>query len=292
VVQLLSYYCNARYYQAFFEITGHKVNLRRLYEASLAVNFANQTIPSGGVSGTTYLAQAIKNNDVQPGQATVAQLGRYIFTYLSFFLVLGAGFLMLFMFGNDLNKASVKIVILFMLMLLAIGTVLLTIFSERSRMHKFLSPVIAAVNWIARKLFRHQGTLVKDSRIDTFLDDFYESYHVIMSHKGHWPKLLLWTLLGNIAEVTTIYVVFVGFGHWINPGIVVTGYTFAIIASLGGLILGGFGVYEAGMIGTFSALGVPFALAFAVVIVYRVLNMAMFLPIGLYYYRKHLKEAV
>jgi uncharacterized membrane protein YbhN (UPF0104 family) len=92
--------------------------------------------------------------------------------------------------------------------------------------------------------------------------------------------------------VVTIYVVFIGFGQWANPGSVVVGYTFAIIASMSALVVGGLGAYEAGMIGTFTALGMPFALAFAVVIVYRVLNLGIFLPLSFIYYRKHLGNAV
>jgi uncharacterized protein (TIRG00374 family) len=85
--------------------------------------------------------------------------------------------------------------------------------------------------------------------------------------------------------------VFIGFGQLINPGVVITGYALAIILSITSIFTGGIGVYEAGMIGTFAALGIPFALAFAVVIVYRVLNMGIFLPVGFFFYRRDLKEA-
>ena len=99
---------------------------------------------------------------------------------------------------------------------------------------------------------------------------------------------MAWSLAYNVAEVLTIYVVFVGLGIWINPGVVITAYTLAIIASLAGFLTGGIGVYELGMIGTFTALGIPFATAFTVVLVYRALSMILFLPPGFYFYRRQL----
>jgi uncharacterized protein (TIRG00374 family) len=290
VAQIIDYYCNAKYYQAFFAISKHHVKLRLLYEASLAINFANVAIPSGGVAGTTYLAEAIKSSGVPAAKSTLAQIGRYIFTFVSYFMVLAFGFIVLFFSGN-LNKVSVRFVILIMVVILAAGLVLMAVFSERSRFEAFITPLIRFINRFGKTILRRDKPLVNRDSVSTFLTEFYEDYHELLTHKASWPSLLWWSLGGNLAEVATVYVVFLGFGQVVNPGVVITGYTLAIIASVGGILVNGLGVYEAGMIGTFAALGIPFALAFAVVIVYRILNMGLFLPIGLVYYRKHLKEA-
>jgi len=289
--QIISYYYNARYYQEFFAIFGHNVSFRRLYEASLAVVFANQAIPSGGVAGTTYLAEAVKGSGVAAGQTTLAQLNRYIFTFLSYFIVLAFGFLML-LFGNDLDKVSVRFMILLMVIVLAAGFVLLAVFSERSRLEILLAPIIRALNKSGRLLFRRRRKpLVSTAQLSAFLDEFYHGIREILGHKGQWPALLWWSLGGNLAEVATLYAVFIGFGSWPNPGIVISAYTLGIAVSVAGVLVNGIGVYEAGLIGTFTALGIPFSLAFAVVIVYRILSFVLFLPPGLHYYRKHLKEA-
>ncbi|MFH5905905.1 lysylphosphatidylglycerol synthase domain-containing protein, partial [Clostridium perfringens] len=52
LAQIGSYYANARFYHAFFRISGHNVRVRKLFEISLAINFANNAIPAGGVAGT------------------------------------------------------------------------------------------------------------------------------------------------------------------------------------------------------------------------------------------------
>jgi uncharacterized protein (TIRG00374 family) len=288
IVQLASYYYNARYYQTFFAISKYHIGLRRLFETSLAINFANQVLPSGGVAGTTYLSEAVKP-EVPAGTAALAQLGRYVFTFLSYFIVLAVGFLLLFLARNsDLNKPSVKLVIILMLAVLVLGIILLMVFRERRRLEVVLQRGVRAINWFGRVVLRRSKPLIGNERIASFLDEFYIGYHLVMDHKGRWPKLLALSLDYNVTEVLTIYVVFVGLGIWINPGVVITAYTLAINASLAGFLTGGIGVYELGMIGTFTALGVPFATAFTVVLVYRALSMILFLPPGFYFYRRRL----
>ena len=288
IVQLGSYYANARYYQAFFAISNYTIGLRRLFETSLAINFANQALPSGGLVGTTYLTEAMKP-EVPSGTSALAQLGRYIFTFLSYFIVLAAGFLLLFLArDSNLNKPSVKLVIILMLAVLGIGLVVLMIFQERARFEPVLRLGVRLINGFGHRVMRHQDDLIGTDRVTRFLDEFYRGYHLVIGHRGRWPKLLAWSLLYNLTEVLTIYVVFIGMGMWVNPGIVVTAYTLAIIASFAGFLTGGVGVYELGMIGTFTALGVPFATSFTVVLVYRALSMILFLPPGFYFYRSRL----
>ena len=54
VLQLASYYANAKYYSDFFGVFGHSLPLSRLYEAALAVNFVNYILPTAGLAGTGY----------------------------------------------------------------------------------------------------------------------------------------------------------------------------------------------------------------------------------------------
>jgi uncharacterized protein (TIRG00374 family) len=288
-IQLYSFYCNAHYYQIFFAASGYTIGLRRLYEISLAINFTNQVVPVGGLAGVAYLSEAVKP-DVPSGTATLAQLARYVFTFISYFGVLGAGLLLLFL-SDNLNKVSVRIMLIVMVGVLLGGIILLMIFSERSRMEKFVGFFLRLAGGFKHKILRRPGPVITPDRLRYFLDEFYSGYHQIVHKHKTWPKLLAWCLGANIAEVMTLYAVFVGFGVWPNLGVVITGYTLAIMASVLGIFTGGIGLYEFGMIGTLAALGIPFALSFAVVIVYRGLSMLLFLPPGAYFYRETLKEA-
>jgi uncharacterized protein (TIRG00374 family) len=288
VVQIADYYTNARYYQAFFKMSGYDIPLRWLYETSLGINFANQAIPSGGIAGTTYLAQTQKRFGVPTGRSTMAQVSRYVFTFLSFFTVLALGFLLLFL-GGSISRISVRLVVLLLIIVLTVGFIGLVLLIDRTRLEILAAPVIKAVNAFGRRALRRREPLIPKARIDNFLDDFYAGTKDTFTRPHVWPPLFGWALASNFTELTTLYVVFIGFGLWPNPGIVIAGYTLAIIASMMGILIGGLAVYEAGMIGTFVALGLPFAITFAIVTVYRLTSMAIFLPVGFYFYRRQLE---
>ncbi len=288
IMQIASYSSNARYYQTFFAISGEQLPFKRLFKIAIAINFANIAIPSGGVSGTTYLAQAL-HDDVSAGRATLAQLARYAFTTLSFIVVLAFGFLMLFL-GGSIAKVSVRLTMLIVLVILVISIIILLLFTERRLLEKGLRLIVRIINRLGRTIFRRKNQLITNHQLTRFLDELYTGYHEIVHSSKNWPSLFWWALAGNIAEVLTLYSVFIGFGIWPNLGAVITAYTIANAVSVLGLLSGGVGVYEAAMIAALAALGIPFTMAFGIVIVYRGLSMLIFLPIGFYYYRQSLKS--
>ncbi len=291
VVQLVSYYCNARYYQSFLAISGHRVPLAKLYRVALAVNFANQAIPSGGVAGATYITQALAG-DVPSGKAALAQLFRYVFTFVTFIVVLIIGFVMLLFFDANLGKISVRVVMLVMAVVITTGLLLLLFLTDKSKLRAVLVPLLRTYNRVGQKLLRRRFKPVKPEPVRNFFNEFYAGIDELLVSRVKWIWPLLWAFGGNLAEVGTIYVVFLAFGHLINPGVVIVAYSFANIASLAAIFTAGVGLYEATMIGTMASLGVPVALGLAVVVVYRVINLGLFLPPGFYFYRQNLsKEA-
>ncbi len=286
VIQIGSYIANAKFYDTFFKLSNHIVGLRRLIRVSLAINFANQVIPAGGIAGATYLSRTL-SPDVPAGKSTLAQLGRYIFSFLSFLPLLGLGFIITFFTGN-IGKVSVRLILFVIIITITLGAGAIGFLSERSRMRKIVSPLVRFYNRVGKFFFRKAFKPLTPVEVGEFFDQFYSGYRDVMRKKGNWIRLLGWAMAGNIAEIATVYATFIGFGVWANIGVVIIAYLIAIAASLLGPLTAGAGALEFGMVGAFSALGVPFALSFAVVIVYRFLNMILFLPPGFYFYRKDL----
>ncbi len=285
VAQAFSYYCRAKYYQAFFLLFQYRLPTRVLLEASLAINFVNQAFPSGGVSGTSYLSRFL-SKEVPSGKTTLAQLGYYVFTFMSFLGVLTVGFVMLFL-GNNLSKVTVRIMVFFILLIIVASLLLVTVVKDRPRIERLVGAIVAVINRIGVRVLKRKKAIVSHPALNRFLDEFYEGYHFLLREKRQWRTLLGYCLGGNIAEVATVYVVFAAFGAWVNPGVVIVGYTLANMLSIVSVVSSGAGLYEASMVGAFVALGVPFALALSVVIVYRVLNFVLFLPLGYYIYRRN-----
>lgn len=98
----LSYLCIANYYHYFFKAFNKKTSIKQLYKLVFALNFVNQILPSGGLSGTTYFLYGVDKTrkKIPAGLATFSHFGRYIFAYISYFFVLAGAFLFL-RFGSD-----------------------------------------------------------------------------------------------------------------------------------------------------------------------------------------------
>lgn len=282
--QLGSYWFTAKYYQSFFKTFDYDVPTKPLYIRSLVVNFVNQAFPSGGISGTSYLSNSLKDY-VPGGQTTLAQLMNYLFTVAAFLVVLTLGFFLLFLSG-ELQQASVRIILLLILAIVVFCIVMLVLIADRARVEGIIHHFTEVINSLGKRFLHRRNHLINRVKLDGFIEEFYHGYGIFTEKKGHWRMPFIYCLGYNLTEVGTIYIVFLAFGHLVNPGAIIAAYTLANLFSLAAVFTNGAGVYEATMIGALVALGIPFNVSFPVVLVYRVLNFAVFLPIGYYFYRK------
>ena len=287
VAQLIGYYCLARFYQLFLGIFGPHRPLKKYFGMSLAMNFVNQAFPSGGVSSLSYLAS--QEPDVPNGKITLTHFMRYLFTYISFTIILLAGFVILMLTGNVAAITS-RFTLLVVAGIVALSIAGLAVLSNEVWLKGVINWGRVTVNQFAKRVLRRKKEVITEQQLEGFVGEFHEGYTIIRSGREYWRKPLAYLFINNVTELITIYVVFLSFGQLVNPGVVIAGYALANVVSILGVFTGGVGVFEATMIATFTALGVPLTLSTAVVIVYRVLNLAIFLPVGFIFYNKSLKK--
>jgi uncharacterized protein (TIRG00374 family) len=101
---------------------------------------------------------------------------------------------------------------------------------------------------------------------------------------------LLYALLMNLMELLALYAVYAAFGAYVNFGAVILAYGVANIAGFISVLPGGIGIYELLMTSTLAAAGVPPTLSLPVTVTYRVLNTAIQVPPGAYFYHRTLHE--
>ena len=287
VMQLIGYYCTAKFYQKFTSLFASPPGFTQLYKMSLAINFVNQAFPSGGVSALPYLSSQL--DGVPSGKITLTHFVRYLFTYISFIAILLVGFLILMLTGN-VSAVTSRLTLLVVLGIISLSVAAFMIMSNEAWMRRFVKWASVSVNKFWKTIMRKPTDVVTKEQQNHFVGEFREGYVELQASHGNWLPPLLYLLGTNIAEILTIYIVFLSFGFYVNPGIVIAGYTLANIVSVLGVFTGGIGVFEATMIASFAALGVPVAMATAVVIVYRALNLLIFLPVGYFFYNRSLKK--
>ena len=127
-------------------------------------------------------------------------------------------------------------------------------------------------------------------KVESTLEDLHKDYMLLSKDTGLIKRLLSWALIVNITEVLTIYFVYIAFGTWINPGALIIAYAVANFAGLIAVLPGGVGIYEGLMTAVLASAGVNKALALSATVIYRILTMAVFLPIGYYFYSKAISQ--
>lgn len=288
-LQLINYFSVAKFYQSYLRELGENIKTKQLYATALEINFINNVFPSGGVSGFGYIRAKLKKMGVPTSKSTLTQLSRHSLTFLSFIIYLLFAMFLLSLFGN---ASRLMIFVSLTLIFLVIVGALLVIYliSSASRIKKFVATLPNIINAVFNKFKKNRKPTINVERIERTFGQLHNDYMHIRKNWKSLKKPFMWTMIMNFTELSTIFVVYLAFGSLVNPGAIIVAYAVASVAGLISILPGGVGVYEGLMTAILTSAGVPNALALSATLVYRVLTMIIFLPIGFVLYQLALKR--
>lgn len=286
-LQAGNYFFQGKLYQALFRLLGDRFRTRSMVRMALELAFVNTVFPSGGVSGFSYINIRLRDEQVSTAKATFVQMMRFILIFVGFQAFLFIGLLALAV-GGQANDVAILVAGSLATLLLS-GTLLLAfVIGSKQRINAFFTFVTRLLNRLIH-IFRpsHPETISVDKAKVAFTE-LHEHYMQLRNDLQtlRWP--LLYAFLASMTEVATIYVVYIAFGEWVNPGAVIIAYAVANFAGLVSILPGGVGVYEALMTGVLTAGGIPAAISLPVTVMYRVLNMLIQLIPGYWFYHRAL----
>lgn len=287
-LQAENYAAYAHLYQEFFKIlSGKKYSFKTMYKVALEMNFVNHVFPSGGVAGFSYFTARVRPLGISAAQATLTQSMRFVLTFASFVFLLFLGLFMLALGGSASNMT------ILITCSLAFSTVFLIVagayvISSEKRINGFTQALTKQVNKLLHVLRPKHPETISLKRVEKLFQEMHDSYVTLKSKLPQLKKPFFYSMLANITELMTIYVVYIAYGQFVNPGAVIIAYALANFAGLIAVLPGGIGVYEGLMTIVLISAGVPAGLSISVTIMYRVINMALSLPLGYFYYHKAL----
>lgn len=286
-LEALSYYSQANLYQRLFRVLGQRFRLRSMLRLSLELNFVNTVFPSGGVSGFSYLSLRMKDEGISTAKATLVQTLRFILVFASFQLLLFIGLLMLALSGSASNLTILvagSIATLSAVLTLGLAFVI----GSKQRINGFFTFITKLLNRVIQIVRPKNPETINISSARQTFTELHENYMHIRRNFSVLKSPILFAFLSNIAEVGVIYVVYIAFGKFVNPGAVIIAYAVANFAGLVSVLPGGIGIYEALMTAVLAAGGVPPSVSLPVTVMYRVLNILVQLPPGYYFYQRNL----
>lgn len=288
-LQIMNYSCWTHVYYEFLGIIAKKErgNIGRwdMYKIMLELNFVNVVFPTGGVSGFPYMRARLKPYGISTAQATFTQAMRFMLTFVSYIILLFTGLFLLALGGSASNMTILVACSLAFLVLFGTVTIVYTI-SSRSRIKIFTQFLTRWLNKLIQVVRPKHPESINLKQVEKLFDEMHENYNLL---KENWHELgrpLVYSLLGNVTELATIYVVYIAHGAWVNPGAVIIAYALANVAGFWSILPGGAGIYEALMTTVMISAGVPAGLSLSVTLIYRIINMLLSIPLGYYFYNK------
>lgn len=293
-VQLLSYYAGGAMVFSYLREKGDLKRIPNLEATKMALelNFVNHVLPSGGVSGISYMTWRLSKLGVASGRATLAQVVRFAATFGAFVVLLIISVLLITFDGN-INRLII-LVSSSLISIIVLGTVVVGYaIGSKARITKLAQWVYKFINWAWHTLLRRKRSLPRAihlESIENFFDDLHKDYISLRQSPKQLKKPFIWGLVFNIAEMSLFWVVFLALGTLVNPAPIMIAIG---LASLAGVFLftpGGAGGYEALMILFLTSAGVPASVSVAGVLLARVILIVLTICTGYFFYHQALKK--
>lgn len=252
---------------------------------ALEMNFVNHALPSGGVSGISYMSWRLSKLQVTASKATVAQLVRYVAGFASFIVLLLISMAIITIDG-EINRFIVLFGGLIMVVMLVGTFLLLVLISSKQRSETFGTIIARLFNrMISFITFGKKRHIIKSATIADFFIEMHDEYLILRREPKILIRPFLWGLLFNALDATLFFITFLAFGVVVNPAIILIAYGLASLAGALVVTPGGAGAYEAIMVSFISGAGVSAGVVIAAVIVTRVIVLMGTIGFGYIFYQ-------
>ncbi len=281
-IRYLAYFANAKYFQVYLKNFNHPIPFKSIYKDVITMNFANTVFPSGGISGVALLRGQFRKHKVSAHTTTVAQAFWFGFTAVSFIVYLLLALLMLFL-SQKIEMVSFRLIMIALVFVLVGSIIVVGLLLNRKIAEKITYMLTRPTNWILKKFKKHS---LEREQLHELNSKFYETLY---EFKNNWRMLIkpfLWCFTSMGFDLLSLYMVFIAFGVYPNPGVIIAAYLIALGLSVLSVFTSGIGVFEISMVSILVGLGLSFDLSFSASIVFRIIALWLFLPVGLYFYKR------
>lgn len=286
-LQIGNYFFQGKLYQSLFRLLGDRFRTRSMVRLAWELAFVNTIFPSGGVSGFSYITVRLRDENISTGKATFVQMMRFVLIFIGFHILLFTG-LMILAIGGQANDVAILVAGSLSTLLLAGTFLLVYIIGSKERINSFFTVFTRGINRAIHVVRRKHPETINITSAKKAFTELHENYVLIKKNLRTLDKPLMFAFLSTTCEILTIYVVYLAFSEWVNPGAVIIAYAIANFAGLISILPGGIGVYEALMTAVLTAGGIPAAISLPVTVMYRVLNMLIQLVPGYWFYHRAL----
>lgn len=253
---------------------------------SLELNFVNHVLPSGGVSGISYMNWRLHKLGVSVGKATMAQGIRYVAGFAALVTLLIIAVFVVTIDGS-INRWIILMSSTLVTLMIIVTLLCIYVLSSSARLHKMADAIARFVNMLVRKVtLGRVRTVIRKTALVDFLDDMHDDYVSMMRDKRILLQPYLWGLFFTVTEIAIFWVVFWALGSPVNPAPILIGYGLASIAAFLIVTPGGAGAYEAVMVFVLAVAGMGKGEAIAGIVLTRAIILFFTILVGWILYQQ------
>lgn len=285
--QAIVYYAAGEMIFSYLRSKGsiHHLNGMTLGRMALEMNFVNHILPSGGVSGLSYMNWRLKHVGIPLSRATMAQVVRFASGFAAFIVLLIISVIIVTI-DTGINRWVITLSAMIaglMTTAIAIGIFLL---SSPQRLERFSQWLTTHVNRWTRKLtLGKKQSLLKQGVVNKFLDDLHQDYVALNKDKRILVKPFIWGLVFTAGDAALFLITFWALGVSVNPAVILIAYGLASLAAFFVVTPGGAGAYEAIMVSFLALAGVTGGVAIAGILLTRVILLLGTIIFGYIFYQ-------
>lgn len=286
--QLLVYYIGGEMMFSYLRAKRSTQNIPApdLARMALEMNFVNHVLPSGGVSGISYMTWRLGKYKIAPGRAAMAQIVRFAMAFAAYIALLPIAVLVVTLDG-EINRWIILISSGLVLGAVVVAMVGMYVLSNRRRMWRFADQVVRRGNRLVRKLtFGRKTKIFKYRQVEKFFTDIHFDYKALRHDRKILLRPFLWGIGFTIGEVLLFVITFWAMGLTVNPAPILIAYGVAIVAGMLVVTPGGAGAYEAVMITFLALAGLNRGEAIAGVVLTRVVLLLGTIVLGYVFYQR------
>lgn len=262
------------------------VNLWTQIRISLELNFVNHLLPSGGLSGVSYMNWRLGKYGVSTGKATMAQVVRYVAGFASMVTLLVLAVFLVTIDGT-VNRWIILMSSALVSVMIIVTLLGMFLMSNVTRTERFANWVARGVNGLVRRVTLGKiRSVLGAGQITAFLNDMHDDYSGLMRDKRVLVQPFLWGLFFTATEIAIFWLVFWALGSPINPAPILIAYGLASVTGFFVVTPGGAGAYEAVMILVLSIAGMQKSEAIAGIILTRVIILVITIVVGYALYQQ------
>lgn len=286
-VQLFAYFAAGEMTFSYLRAKKATKDIHLFSQARMALemNFVNHVLPSGGVSGISYMNWRLKRYGISIGKATAAQMVRYFAQFASFLVLLLIAVTWITLDG-EMNR-WVVLLSGFVVLVMTIGTGLAwVLISSQTRSTRFARWLTRWVNRTMKRITLGKvKNILDEEMIRHFLLEVHDEYRVLRNERRLLLQPFLWGIALNVFDALLFVITFWALGTPVSPAPILIAYGLGSIAAVLVVTPGGTGVYEAVMVSFLATAGVTAGAAIAGILVTRVALLLGTIGLGYAFYQ-------